>query len=186
MRNAENFMNKNFRIALQYDSDGYWIAEHPELPGCKADGETPQEALSSLDVARGLWIESRLATGLEVPEPQEEPQYSGRFVLRIAKSMHRELAQEAEAEGVSLNSFIGQVLAGRHAQTRGTIPYANIVSLGCMENTLPDFHLQPSEVNKAPTSNLFAIPGRQSAQSGSYLGKALVSDQFPEGVPQYA
>lgn len=111
----ESLMNKKYRVSLHFDPDGYWIAGHPELPGCIADGETAQEALSSLDVARELWIESRLATGLEVPEPQEEPQYSGKFVLRIAKSLHSELAQEAETEGVSLNTHIGNVLSARNA-----------------------------------------------------------------------
>ena len=116
MKVAEKFMNKNYRVALQYDPDGYWIAEHPELSGCIADGETAQEALSSLDISRELWIESRLATGLEVPEPQEAPQYSGRFVLRIPKSLHRDLANEAEVQGVSLNSLVSSVLAGRHVR----------------------------------------------------------------------
>jgi antitoxin HicB len=116
MKDAENFMNKNYRVALQYDPDGYWIAAHPELSGCMADGETAQEALSSLDISRKLWIECSLANGLEVPEPQEPPQYSGRFVLRIPKSLHRDLANEAESEGVSLNSYVSNVLAGRYAR----------------------------------------------------------------------
>jgi predicted RNase H-like HicB family nuclease len=120
MKDSEKFMNKNYRVALQYDPDGYWIAEHPELPGCKADGETTQEALSSLDISRGLWIESRLATGLEVPEPQEAPEYSGKFVLRIPKSLHRDLANEAEAEGVSLNCFVSNILASRHTRREQT------------------------------------------------------------------
>ena len=115
MGEAAHFMNMNYRVALQYDPDGYWIAEHPELPGCKADGATPEEALASLEISKELWIESRLATGLEVPEPEEAPQFSGKFVLRIAKSMHKELAQEAEAEGVSLNTHISNVLASRHS-----------------------------------------------------------------------
>lgn len=118
MKDIENLMNKNYRVALQYDPDGYWIAEHPELPGCKADGETAQEALSSLEVSRDLWIEASLANGLEVPEPQEAPQYSGKFLLRIPKSLHRELASEAEAEGVSLNSLVSNVLAGRHPRNQ--------------------------------------------------------------------
>lgn len=122
MNDIEDLMNKNYRVVLQYDPDGYWIAEHPELPGCKADGETQQEALFSLDISRKLWIESRLATGLEVPEPQEEPEYSGRFLLRIPKSLHRELANEAEAEGVSLNSLVSNALASRHARKEQTMP----------------------------------------------------------------
>ena len=116
-KDVEFFMNQNYRVSLYHDPDGYWVAEHPELPGCIADGETAQEALSSLDVSRELWIESRLATGLEVPAPQDEPQYSGKFVLRIAKRMHRELAKEAEAEGVSLNTHISNVLASRNARS---------------------------------------------------------------------
>jgi antitoxin HicB len=123
MKDAENLMNKNYRVALQYDPDGYWIAEHPELPGCIADGETAQEALSSLDISRELWIESRLATGLEVPEPQEAPQYSGRFVLRIPKSLHRDLANEAETEGVSLNSLVSNALAGRHIRKEQSLSF---------------------------------------------------------------
>jgi predicted RNase H-like HicB family nuclease len=125
MKEAENSMNKNYRVALQYDPDGYWIAEHPELSGCIADGETAQAALSSLDISRELWIESYLATGHEVPEPQEAPQYSGRFVLRIPKSLHRDLANEAEAEGVSLNSFVSNVLAGRHIRKEQSVSFVS-------------------------------------------------------------
>ena len=122
MEDATEAMNTHYRIALRYDPDGYWVAEHPELPGCIADGATEQEALASLDTSRDLWIESRRATGLPVPEPGEEPQYSGRLLLRIAKSLHRELAQEAEAEGVSLNSWIARILAGRHTRKKSAEP----------------------------------------------------------------
>jgi predicted RNase H-like HicB family nuclease len=115
MNNAAE-AEKHYRVALRYDPDGYWIAEHPELPGCLADGEVAAEALVSLEIARELWIESRRAIGLPVPVPGEEQQYSGRLLLRLAKSLHRELAQEAEAEGVSLNRWIARILAGRQTQ----------------------------------------------------------------------
>jgi len=114
MRNAEYFMNLHYRAALYYDPEGYWIAEHPDLPGCRADGETAQEAIASLDISRELWIESSLATGNKVPEPADVPQYSGKLLLRIPKSLHRDLAVEAEADGVSMNSYIGVVLASRN------------------------------------------------------------------------
>ena len=134
-------MNMNYRVALQYDPDGYWIAEHPELPGCKADGETAQEALASLDISRKLWIESRLATGLDVPKPQEASQYSGRFVLRLAKSLHRELSQEAEEEGISLNGLIGQVLASRHSRREQSAPF---------EPSFQQMHMQDFGLYQAP------------------------------------
>jgi antitoxin HicB len=120
MKDAAETENKHYRVALRYDPEGYWVAEHPELAGCVADGATEQEALTSLELARELWIESRRATGLPVPEPGAEPQYSGRLLLRIAKGLHRELAQEAEAEGVSLNSWIARILASRNTRKEST------------------------------------------------------------------
>ena len=124
MRNAEYFMKLHYPAALRFDPEGYWIAEHPDLPGCQADGQTAQEAIASLEVSRELWIESSLATGNKVPEPAETPQYSGKLLLRIPKSLHRDLAVEAEADGVSLNSYIGVVLAGRFKGTEPVISSA--------------------------------------------------------------
>jgi antitoxin HicB len=183
MKDAENFMNKNYRVALQYDPDGYWIAEHPELPGCKADGETAQEALSSLDVSRELWIESRLATGLEVPEPQEAPQYSGRFVLRIPKSMHRELANEAEAEGVSLNSLVSNVLASRHTRKEQSLSFVSQLAYPYMGGVYSAY-CAPEKVDAA-LSNVRSMPGRQES---SWPNQNMPSEieQTPKKERQYA
>ena len=161
MKEAENFMNKHYRVALRYDPDGYWIAEHPELTGCIADGETAQEALSSLDISRELWIECCLANGLEVPEPQEAPQYSGRFVLRIPKSLHRDLANEAEAEGVSLNSLVSNVLAGRHARREQV---AHIQQENPL-NSWTNLNLQMQKQREETFSNVTPISSRQPQQS---------------------
>jgi predicted HicB family RNase H-like nuclease len=51
------------------------------------------------------WIETKMANGFPVPEPVNESQYSGKFVLRLPKTLHAHLAQEAEKEGVSLNQY---------------------------------------------------------------------------------
>jgi antitoxin HicB len=161
MKNTEKSMNKNYRVALQYDPDGYWIAEHPELPGCKADGQSAQEALSSLDVSRELWIESALATGLEVPEPQEAPQYSGRFVLRIPKSLHRDLAKEAEVEGVSLNSHVSNVLSGRHTRKEQVAHVEQAVPL----NYWPSLQMQSEQKQRSATlGNVIPISSQQPQQ----------------------
>jgi predicted RNase H-like HicB family nuclease len=42
----------------------------PELPGCMADGETPQEALESVYDAIGCWMEAAQEMGRPVPEPK--------------------------------------------------------------------------------------------------------------------
>ncbi len=49
-----------------------------------------------------------------LPEPRVGPQrrdYSGKFNVRVPKSLHAALASEAEAEGVSLNQLVVAKLA---------------------------------------------------------------------------
>lgn len=50
--------------------DGAFIAEVPELPGCAADGQTPQEALAEVQVVAREWIETARELGRAVPEPK--------------------------------------------------------------------------------------------------------------------
>jgi predicted HicB family RNase H-like nuclease len=55
-----------------------------------------------------------------LPEPPVGPQkreYSGKFNVRVPKSLHAALAIEAEAEGVSLNQLVVAKLA-LHLQVR--------------------------------------------------------------------
>jgi hypothetical protein len=55
-----------------------------------------------------------------LPEPPVGPQrreYSGKFNVRVPKSLHAALASEAEAEGVSLNQLVVAKLA-LHLQGR--------------------------------------------------------------------
>lgn len=62
---------------LKYEVIIYWsnddesfIAEIPELPGCAADGPTPQEALTNVHNIAHEWIETTLELGREIPEPR--------------------------------------------------------------------------------------------------------------------
>jgi predicted HicB family RNase H-like nuclease len=49
--------------------------------------------------------------------PATEQDYSGKFVLRLPKSLHRRLAQQAEQEGVSLNQYAVSLLSEATGQT---------------------------------------------------------------------
>lgn len=64
--------SEHYGVILVPDGDG-WFAQHPDLPGCVADGDTREEALKRLDVCRAMWIENALAEGLPVPEPDWDP-----------------------------------------------------------------------------------------------------------------
>ena len=57
------------------------------------------------------WLEIALEDGLPIPEPRELEQYSGKFVVRVPRWLHRELVRTTGQEGVSLNQFVSTVLA---------------------------------------------------------------------------
>lgn len=46
-----------------------WLAYHPDLPGCMADGDTPEEALANLTEARAMVLRHLRQHGLEPPPP---------------------------------------------------------------------------------------------------------------------
>lgn len=55
---------------IEDDTTHYFVARHPELPGCAADGESPQEAVANLCSARHDYINALLEWGDEVPLPR--------------------------------------------------------------------------------------------------------------------
>jgi len=60
-----------YEIILYWsDPDQAFIAEVPELAGCAADGATRQEALASVEVVIGEWIETARELGRPIPEPK--------------------------------------------------------------------------------------------------------------------
>src|SRR6266496_2305113 len=99
----------------EFVPDGDLIAARvPELPGCLASGTTRQEADANLEEALTAWLAAAVELGNEIPTPrgEEEPEeYSGRFSVRVPRSLHRRLATRADAEGCSLNQLVSTLLA---------------------------------------------------------------------------
>jgi len=88
------------------------VAEVEELPGAISQGATPEEAVSSVYDAMAGWISVALDDGREIPEPRDPEAFSGRFLLRLPRGLHAELARQAAQEGVSLNQYVATTLAG--------------------------------------------------------------------------
>lgn len=62
----------DYAINIFYSNeDRGYIAEIPELSGCSAFGDSPEEALVEVQRARDAWIESARERGVEVPPPAE-------------------------------------------------------------------------------------------------------------------
>jgi predicted RNase H-like HicB family nuclease len=64
------FMGKHGIIIHWSKDDDCFVAGVPELPGCSTHGTTAQEALTQVETAMALRIESAVADGAPVPEPK--------------------------------------------------------------------------------------------------------------------
>lgn len=105
---VKDYMELPYNYIIQQindESGKYYYARVLELDGCQSDGDTFDEAYENLREAMQGYIETKLANGLDIPIPQSTQDYSGKFVVRIPKSLHQTLAIEAEKEGVSLNQY---------------------------------------------------------------------------------
>lgn len=92
------------------DGGGYMI-EIPLLKGCMSDGETIFEALENIKDAKMEWFTYMLENNLPIPEPIDVNKYSGKFVVRIPKSLHRTISEQSKMEGLSLNQYVANSLA---------------------------------------------------------------------------
>jgi antitoxin HicB len=83
------------------DEGGGYLIEFPDPPGCMSDGETIEEALANGAEAKRDWIAAMREAGRPIPAPSDAAveTYSGKWVLRTPKSLHRGLAERARQEG---------------------------------------------------------------------------------------
>ncbi len=63
-------MNKYEIIMCWSSEDSCFIAEIPELPGCRAHGNTEEIALKNIKDAMNLWIETANEFGEPIPTPK--------------------------------------------------------------------------------------------------------------------
>jgi len=71
-KNLEYYLSLPYTIELTPDEDGFWFAEIPLLEGCFTNGSSREDALLMIDDAKRAWIETALALGLKIPEPEKE------------------------------------------------------------------------------------------------------------------
>ncbi len=65
---------KDYHINIFYsEEDEGYIADIPDLKYCSAFGETPEEALRELQIAKVAWLEAARAEGKPIPLPRYRP-----------------------------------------------------------------------------------------------------------------
>jgi predicted RNase H-like HicB family nuclease len=107
-KEVKSYLELPYNIVIRHivdESGNYYFATVLEFDGCMSDGTTYQEAFEHIQEAMKGWIETKLANGFPVPPPINEEKYSGKFVVRLPKTLHARLAIEAGKEGVSLNQY---------------------------------------------------------------------------------
>jgi antitoxin HicB len=107
----EHYLSLVYSVTLDPDPEGGYVAQIRDLPGCLTQGETLEETMANIQEARELWIETAYELGDPIPLPNTMSEYSGKLLLRMPKSLHRDLARQAEAEAVSLNQYINLLLS---------------------------------------------------------------------------
>ncbi len=105
----EYYLALAYSVTLDPDPEGGYVAHIKDLPGCFTQGETLEETMANIQEARELWIETAYEMSDPIPLPNNSIEYSGKLLLRMPKSLHRDLAQRAEAEAIGLNQYISSM-----------------------------------------------------------------------------
>ena len=112
MKDLEYYMGLKYPFTLERDDDGSYLIQFPDLPGCMTCGATIEEAVEMGTDAKKCWIEAAIHDNDFIPEPKIAEDYPDNFKLRLPKSLYRQLATNAGAEGVSMNQYCLYLLSG--------------------------------------------------------------------------
>lgn len=139
--------------------EGSFFIEFPDLPGCMTQVDDPGEIAEMAEEIRALWIETEYDRGAEIPMPAGDESFSGKFLVRIPKSLHRDLVRAARRDNVSLNAYVTTLLAQRSSA-------AEIVAQLAAAQTVKDTPLDDRrDSERNPQSDTFkqARPNRSAA-----------------------
>ena len=87
---------------LSLDDGGGYLIEYPDIPGCKSDGETPEEAVVNGKDALRCMLLTMLEFGDPIPEPGS--------ATRLPPDLLERLEKRAMAEGKSAQSLLAAIL----------------------------------------------------------------------------
>lgn len=116
MKTLNEYMEIPYRMEIVEDkTEGGYVVSFPDLPGCITCGETIESAVKNAADAKREWLIAALEEGIKIHEPDSLNDYSGQFKLRIPRSLHRDLAEHSQKEGVSMNQYCVYLLSKNDA-----------------------------------------------------------------------
>lgn len=145
-----------YSISLVWsEEDGCYVATVAEFPGLSAFGDSPEEAVNEAKIAVEGFLKVYKEDGCPIPNPETLKPFSGQIRLRLPKTLHATLNQEARNEGVSLNTYIIKLLAERHILERVGKELSDLNNLVLLK-ALPTWQQEPKTKSDsyAPKINL--------------------------------
>jgi predicted HicB family RNase H-like nuclease len=108
--------NQYLKIVEWSEEDGCYVGSCPGLMLGGIHGDDEVKVYRELCRAVEDWIEIQQQDHEPLPPPTAGKEYSGKFVLRVGKGLHEELAVAALREGESLNSYCLNVIKEGHSR----------------------------------------------------------------------
>jgi predicted RNase H-like HicB family nuclease len=119
-------MDNRYSFNIEWSEDDQeYIATCPAFSGLTAFGESEEEALSEAKIALRGFIETCKEQNIPLPEPQVHEAYSGQFRVRLPKSLHRQAANLAASDNISLNQLVVGAVEQRVGFKRAGIQMLN-------------------------------------------------------------
>jgi antitoxin HicB len=117
-QSLDEYLAREYPFQVIASRDGGYVVLYPDLPGCMTQADTIDEIPELAEEARRLWIETEYEDGRDIPLPSYPEEYSGKFVVRLPRTLHRQLSEQAERQGISLNQHVVMLLSVGGTQAR--------------------------------------------------------------------
>jgi predicted HicB family RNase H-like nuclease len=142
--------NYSMQIIWSGEKNSY-VATVPELPQLTVITATAAQAVSELNEAIAGHLKEKEKNRQPVTLPRHLEEYSGQFRLRLPRMLHATLVREAEAEGISLNTYILYLLSERHAQQQ-TLKQVETAYSSHLSETIQYMHELVSNITVSSSS----------------------------------
>lgn len=114
--------DRYLKIVEWSDEDRCYVGSCPGLMLGGIHGDDEAKVYAELCQTVEEWIVIHEQDGIPLPPPTAGKDYSGKFVVRVGKDLHRELAVSALRDGMSLNSYCAKVLHEGRSPYRSAKP----------------------------------------------------------------
>lgn len=98
-----------------HDGENYYVGRAEEFPDITKFADSAEEARNLVldTIQTAMMMYQQQARPFPAPKHFISDDYSGRITLRIPKSLHRNLAQLAEQDNISLNTLLVSMLSSK-------------------------------------------------------------------------